>query len=268
MPPTAPGYDAYTAPKTGCAAGKYCSAPEDYDVAVSSHRCFNCGGRFHSEMWCAIKLGAFAEKIKGKMRKDLLSPTAYKRFMAESETFGAKEAAKKAADPSHQQITLTDHSLALRLADLPICHQCVHRYRVLAIQEENSSSDSEDDEEGIDKHKPATKYSTLPANNGPSSTATATKVSKKKVGKKKPKNTQVDLSTHPVSSMVPWEHIVHYPQSKLIAKNFVTTSRAGEQNWPLTLTCMTIGIDEISDGEFMLFGICYMYSNFGPNCVI
>lgn len=187
--------------------------------------------------------------------KNLLSPTAFKRWMNEHDIL--KEKAEDDGDPSR---VIADSDIEERLADMTICNSCVHHYRKLVIKEVlESSSESEDEVETATAPSAAQEATKPSANNGGKAVDGAGGGSgvKKKRGRKAKKqttNVQLDLSIHPVSVLVPWDHIAHYPESQLTAANFCSTSRAGDQNWPLTLTCMTVGIEEIGDGELHGYG--------------
>lgn len=170
--------------------------------------------------------------------------------MEESDIIRAEEDAKKAADPSYEKlVNWDDNKIVGRFADEPICKMCVHRYRCLHINEASSSSSSEDEEEGgtagaKSTQKPASKLAVEAVDS-------KDLTPKKKKANKSGKSVELDLTKHPVSEAVPWDHMCKYPVSKLVAPNFCTASKSGQQNWPLTLACMTVGIDSIVDGKFL-----------------
>lgn len=228
----------------------------------------------HCELFCGMKLHVFREKIKQPINKHFLSPTMYHKWMDEFDVLSAIEEDQLKRDPSYLKKSFADTDIEHRFSDKPICKLCVRRYRTRLIAEDNVDSDSDCDSAAKPsstgtKNNPCPKNPTTTgkAKGGAGSSAPSQPAAKKKSKKKesnKVMNVELDLNTHPVTESVPWNHISHYPVEKLRAPHYCATSRAGQQNWPITLTCMTIGIEGIdgklaSSCNFISYSLTYYF---------
>ena len=175
--------------------------------------------------------------------------------MDEYNSLVASEEVKAEEDESYSPKTIKDSDVLYCLEDKPICNLCVQRYRRLAVAvyEDDSSEDeaaaAKASKSGDQSKKPAAKQKKGGAD-GDKAISAETPKPKRKKEKKNNQLTVLDLTTHPVSERVPWNHVAEYPGEQLTVKEFITKSQAGDQNYPLTLLVASVGIKK-SDGTFL-----------------